>query len=91
MITMIVTVIVFVIVNFRARFVSALVRRLEATNCCVPVTGLEVELEGQVSTSVDLDCFLVAEPLFTLFIVYFIWITYILRDVIGFQTLYKVR
>ena len=35
--------------------------------------------------------FLKQKPLFTLFIVYFIWITYILRDVIGFQTLYKVR
>jgi hypothetical protein len=32
----------------------------EATNCRVPVRGLEVKLEGQVSTSVDLDCFLVA-------------------------------
>ena len=30
------------------------------------------------------------KPLFTLFIVYFIWITYILRDVSGCQTLYKV-
>jgi hypothetical protein len=30
------------------------------------------------------------KPLFTLFIVYFIWITYILRDVSRFQTLYKV-
>jgi hypothetical protein len=29
-------------------WLSALVRRLEATNCCVPVRGLEVELEGQV-------------------------------------------
>jgi hypothetical protein len=33
-------------------WLSALVRRLEATNC-VPVGGLE----RQVSTSVDLDCF----------------------------------
>jgi hypothetical protein len=34
--------------------------------------------------------FLKQKPLFTLFIVYFIWITYILCDVSGFQTLYKV-
>jgi hypothetical protein len=34
--------------------------------------------------------FLKQKPLFTLFIVYFIWITYILRDVSGFQTLYKL-